>query len=392
MSLLNEYINKNLSAFDLENELIRLLKEYNKASDTYSLLFYTDATKQIPEAAINYDDYFIIHDLLKNCKNKNLDFFLETLGGSGETVLEIVNFLREKFDIVRFIISGQAKSAGTMLTLSGDDILMTETGSLGPIDAQVRIGRFVNSADDYMQWVNEKQEIAKNQGKLNPFDATMVAQVSPGELKGVSDALMFAIEMVEKWLAKYKFKNWTVTESRKIPVTQKMKDEQARRIAIAFTDKTKWRTHARPIKVNDLNNDIGIKVIRVEDDPKISDLVYRIQVVSKLYFTSTSAFKIYATEDNKIFRNATQRTVSTQIPQIKEPDVIEINVDCKKCSTKYRIYAKLKNDPKIDADFISKGFIGFPKDNKLICNCGAMIDLTGIRNDLESKFKKKIII
>lgn len=392
MSLINEYINRKLSAIDLENELISLLKKYNKASNTYSLLFYTDVTKQIPEAAINNDDYFIIHDLLKNCNYKNLDFFLETLGGSGETVLEIVNFLREKFDVVRFIISGQAKSAGTMLTLSGDEILMTETGSLGPIDAQIKIGRFVNSADDYMLWVKEKQAVANEQGKLNPFDATMIAQISPGELKGVSDALDFAIEMVEKWLVKYKFRNWKVTESRKIPVTQEMKKAQALRIAKALTDKTKWRTHARPIKIKDLNDDIGIKVKRIEDDTEISDLVYRIQVVSKLYFSSTSAFKIFATEDYKIFKNATQRTVLPQFPQIKEPDVIEIKVDCKKCGTKNLIYAKFKDDPKIDTDFKSKGSIAFPKDNKLKCNCGDIIDLTGLRNDLESKFRKKIII
>ena len=34
---------------------------------------------------------------------------------------------------------------------------MTETGSLGPIDAQMRIGRSVISAYDYMEWVEEKK-------------------------------------------------------------------------------------------------------------------------------------------------------------------------------------------------------------------------------------------
>lgn len=49
---------------------------------------------------------------------------------------------------------------------------------------QIKIGRGVSSAFDYMEWVDEKQKEAEAKGKLNPFDAIMVAQVSPGELKG----------------------------------------------------------------------------------------------------------------------------------------------------------------------------------------------------------------
>ena len=391
MSLISEYIEKKLGAVDLENEMMSLLKKYNSITKNFSFLFLTDTNKQIPESAINNDDYFIIHDLLKDCEHKNLDIFLETLGGSGEAVLEIVNFLRSKFEEVRFIISGQAKSAGTMLALSGDEILMTETGSLGPIDAQIKIGRFVNSADDYMLWVKEKQKIAKDNKKLNPFDATMVAQISPGELKGVSDSLDFAIEMVEKWLPKYKFKNWMFTETKNTPVTEKKKKNQAHRIAKALTDKSKWKTHGRPIKIKDLT-DIGLKIKRVEDDNLISDIVNRIQIVSKLYFGSSSAYKIFASENFKIFKNATQRTVSQKIPKVNEPDIAEILVDCRKCGKKNKIYIKFKDDPRIDKDFKNKGFIKFPSDNRFKCSCGGIIDLTGIRNEIESKFNKKIII
>ncbi len=68
-----------------------------------------------------------------------------------------------------------------------------------------------------------------------------------------------------------------------------------------------------------------------------------------------------------------------------------IKADCEKCGTKHKIFAKFKNDPKIDIDFKSRGFIAFPKDNILKCSCGDTIDLTGLRNDFESKLMKKII-
>jgi ClpP class serine protease len=69
-----------------------------------------------------------------------IDFYTETPGGSGEAAEEIAKFLRKKFEGVNFVIAGEAKSAGTILVLSGDNIYMTDTGSLGPIDAQVKIG------------------------------------------------------------------------------------------------------------------------------------------------------------------------------------------------------------------------------------------------------------
>lgn len=141
--------------------------------------------KPIPDIPLSIDDYYIIFDMLKEVKSDNLDFYIETPGGSGEAVEEIVRFIRAKFSNIAFVVSGAAKSAGTIMVLSGDEILMTDSGSLGPIDAQVKIGRSTISASDYLEWIKEKREEAEKIGKLNPFDATMAAQISPGELRGV---------------------------------------------------------------------------------------------------------------------------------------------------------------------------------------------------------------
>ena len=146
--------------------------------------------------------------MLSNRKDiKKIDFYIETPGGSGETAEDIVRFLHGNFESVSFVISGEAKSAGTIIVLSGDDILMTKTGSLGPIDAQMKIGRSIISAYDYMEWVDDKREEAEKNSKLNPFDATMVAQITPGELGSVYHALKFAEDLVVEWLINYKFKN-----------------------------------------------------------------------------------------------------------------------------------------------------------------------------------------
>jgi hypothetical protein len=277
------------------------------------------------------------------------------------------------------------------MVLSGDEILMTETGSLGPIDAQMKIGRSIVSAYDYIEWVDKKRKEAKEQGMLNPFDATMVAQITPGELGSVLHALEFAKELVVGWLVKYKFKNWTVTETHKIPVTEEMKQKQAEEIAKELTDHSKWRLHGRSIKIDGLER-IGLKITRADNDPKLAEVIYRIQTVCRLLFDTTSTYKIVATQDNRLFRQATPVTAPLRIPKREMPAVVEIRQKCQKCGEIYRIYAKLISNPRIDIDLKNQGFTPFPKDAKLICKCGFEIDLSGIRNQIEIEAGKKIIV
>ncbi len=392
MSFINEYINRRLSGPELESELLKLISEYNKLRDTYLFVYAAAIGKPIPAVPLEQADFYVIRDLLASKKDlQKVDMYIETPGGSGETAEEIVKFLRNNFDTVSFVVSGEAKSAGTIIVLSGDEILMTETGSLGPIDAQMKIGRSVVSAYDYMEWVEEKRKEAEKQGRLNPFDATMVAQITPGELGSVFHALKFAEDLVVEWLINYKFKNWTVTETHKIPVTEEMKRKRAEEIAKELTNHSKWRLHGRSIKINDLE-EIGLKITRIDDNPKLTEIVYRIQTVCRLLFDTTASFKIFATQDNKIFRQAVPVGTPIRIPEKPTVDIAEIEQKCPKCGETYKIYAKFVLNPKIDVDFKNKGFIPFPKDAKIICKCGFEIDLLGIKNQIEIQTGRKIIV
>ena len=303
VSLMGEYIEKRWSAKDLENELFGLIKKYNAIRKTNLIIYAGAIGKPVPDIALCMDDYYILSDMLREVTSNKLDFYIETPGGSGETAEEIVRCLRSRFDDVTFVVSGQAKSAGTLLVLSGNEIIMTESGSLGPIDAQVQIGRSRVSAYDYVEWVKEKQIEAQKNKKLNPFDATMVAQISPGELSGVEHSLKYAEDLAVDWLTNYKFKNWDFTETRKIPVTEKKKRNTAKKIALALTNHGKWRTHGRSIKIGDLE-EIGLKIIRADDVPGLADIIYRIQTIIRLLFSTTSIYKIFATEKEKIVKQA----------------------------------------------------------------------------------------
>jgi ClpP class serine protease len=197
MSLMSEYINKGFGPIELQEELSKLISQYNTLRETYLLVYAAATDKTIPDIALAQSDFYKIRDLLSSQKgHSKVDVYLETPGGRGETAEEIVIFLHQNFKTVSFVVSGEAKSAGTIIVLGGNEILMTETGSLGPIDAQIKVGRSVVSAYDYIEWVEEKRKEAKEKDTLNPFDAKMIAQITPGELGGALHSMNFAKDLV----------------------------------------------------------------------------------------------------------------------------------------------------------------------------------------------------
>ncbi len=149
-------------------------------------------------------------------------------------------------------------------------------------------------------------------------------------------------------------------------------------------------SHGRSIKIDDLES-IGLKVTKIDNNPKLADVVYRIQTICRLLFETTTSFKIFATQDNKIFRQAVPIGEPIKIPQMQTPDVVEIKQDCPKCGQIHNIYAKFIDNPQVDKDFQKKGFKPFPDNAKITCNCGFEIDLSGIKNQIEIQTKRKII-
>ena len=388
MSLMDEYLSKKMNSIDLENELLELINQYNQMQNTFMLVYAASLSKPIYDAQLNMEDYYNLHDVLNNISSKSLHFYIETPGGRGETAEEIVKFLHSKFKEVSFVISGEAKSAGTIMVLGGDEIYMTDTGSLGPIDAQLQIGRTRISAYDYMEWINQKKDEANINQKLNPLDATMVAQISPGELQLVYHSLKYAEDLVVEWLPKYKFRNWKYTESRHIEVTEDMKKQRALEIANELMNHAKWRSHGRSLKIEDFDI-MQLRINRIDNNPEVAEIVYRIQTIIRLLFNTTNMYKVIATEKVKILKGA--MPIGLKPPTLnRESDVVIVEIKCNKCGDVHKLYAKTKDDKRIDMDFQKRGFKPFPPDDKLKCKCNYEIDLINLRNEIEARLGKKI--
>lgn len=400
-SILNEYLNKRMGMLDLQAELQKLIKDYNTYTKRYLFVYSSDINKGRTggvDISLIQDDFYNIQDILRESTAKKIDFYIETPGGSGEAAEEIAKFLRKKFDEVNFIIAGEAKSAGTILALSGDNIHMTDTGSLGPIDAQVRMGRSTISAHDYKEWVDSKREEADKNGKLNPFDAVMVAQISPGELYGVINSLEFAKDLVKSWLEQYKFKNWKKTRTKGQEVTDMMRKDRANEVAEMLCDHTTWRTHGRSLKIEDLKEVLVIE--RIDDDPKLANIVYRIKTVIRLLLDTSTVYKVFFTDEIQLSKTYTvssgnnmpiAQPFPSKTPHQKQVDVVELNVQCPKCKKRYIVNGILD----ADAQTIQKINLPINKNIKendvLICDsCNFALDLKPIKNQVESQTKRKV--
>ena len=78
-----------------------------------------------------------ILDHKRNNDDDEIDFILNSPGGSSEDAYRIIRTLRTNFEKVNIIIPFWAKSAATLLALGGSRIIMDEFGEFGPLDVQL---------------------------------------------------------------------------------------------------------------------------------------------------------------------------------------------------------------------------------------------------------------
>lgn len=80
---------------------------------------------------------FFVHHLDRIGVTPKISLFLHTMGGDVSSAWRIVNLLRTFCDELEVIIPSKALSAGTLMCLGADRIMMTKQAIIGPIDPSV---------------------------------------------------------------------------------------------------------------------------------------------------------------------------------------------------------------------------------------------------------------
>lgn len=199
-----------------------------------------------------------------NDRKEGIAIIHDTPGGVVEVVERMVTILRHHYKQVVFIIPNRAMSAGTVFALSGDKIYMDYFSCLGPIDPQIeknidgqlRLVPALSYINQYNKFIQNAQE-----NKISSVEfALFKEQFNLAELETFIQAQELTEDLLEKWLAEYKFKDWDKTE--------KEKKQRAKKIAKELNKYKQWHSHSRGINKETLES-LGLKI---NDFSEIKDL------------------------------------------------------------------------------------------------------------------------
>lgn len=278
----------NSAARAKDNVRRRFLKELAEYTGRTTILYASaSGITTAPAGSIVGADFSMIADdipaFMDACHGVdciNLDLILHSPGGRLDAAEAIVAFLRQKFQNIRAIVPQYAMSAATMLACACNEIVMGKHSSLGPTDPQFTLPRpnrpvaSVSAAS-----ILEEFELARKQIQENPRAAGAWApkllEVPPGLLIQCKQAIDRGSITVTQWLQQYMGLD--------LPT--------ATAAGEWLSDTREHRAHGKPIDAN-LALSKGLKIVKLEDDPRLQDLVLSVFHATMLTFETSTCGKI----------------------------------------------------------------------------------------------------
>ncbi|MEA2599961.1 MAG: hypothetical protein QOF89_953 [Acidobacteriota bacterium] len=219
-------------------------------------VFYTNLDH--PDASISPADIVPFQDILFDCdEGCDLDLLLQSPGGEIDSAEKLVYMIRERVRSLRIVVVERAKSAATLMALAADEILMSSTSELGPIDPQVTVfaadGRpLQRPARSFLDGLEQIKRSVASEGDLNPAYYPLLSQLDPALLDFCEKAIRRSEQFAEKWLAKFMLRD---------------DPDLARLIAKRLTDVDQYRSHGMVIDWREAR-DMGLNVSYLStDDP-----------------------------------------------------------------------------------------------------------------------------
>ena len=171
-------------------EIVRQIQKITK----HRLICYVAGNSR--QCIVNRNDTVPFMDLLHHVQQgESLDLLLHTSGGSVDAAEKLMRLVRSRVGEdaeVRIIVPEYAKSAGTVMVLGADCVVMSDTSELGPIDPQMEFADShgnvrLHSVQTYLDAYEEHyQNIAENPdnvaskimlGKIDPDTVTLCKAV-----------------------------------------------------------------------------------------------------------------------------------------------------------------------------------------------------------------------
>lgn len=217
---------------------------------------------------------------------KPLTLMLHTPGGDGNAAQSVVAYLRSKFSEIEVIVPVYAFSAGTMISLASDRIVMGRQSQLGPIDPQMSLNNGVLSARAIVdQFEQAKKDIAGDRTKALLW-GPLLQSIGPALLQEAQNALAYGEQMVKQWLETYMFRGH--------PDPNKL----AAKAAEHFNDASLHKSHGRRIDREEARS-VSIRVEDLEENQELQESVLTAYHLLTLLFEKSPATKVICSNQDR---------------------------------------------------------------------------------------------
>ncbi len=190
--------------------------------------------------------------------DRGLTIVLHTPGGATMAVQTLVEYIRSKFVDVEVIVPAYAMSAGTMMALASDRVVLGNQSQLGPIDPQLGGGQHSARAITEL-FARAREEIMSDTTAAHVW-SPILASHGPSLLQYAQDQLDFSERMVGDWLTRY------MVSGADDPAAE------GQRIASYFNDASNHKSHDKRIGIDEART-VGVTVEKLEDRQELQEAV-----------------------------------------------------------------------------------------------------------------------
>lgn len=304
-------LNYAVAEIDLASEIRKSFREISAARGGRPVACYVANvvnSKIMAPTGIDSSDELPLNELISTAPSTDeIDIILVTPGGSGEQVAKFVEKIRSKYKHVAFLLPNMAMSAGTILAMSGDEIIMSPSSYIGPIDPQFfghKGGLYPAQALlSLIEDIQERGQKALQSGQ-NPrwADLQILRNIDAKEIGNAINASSYSIELVKNYLLNFKFRTWQVHQSSGQPVTQQDKERRADEIATLLCSHARWKSHGRGITREVAWEECRLQIIHTEEIPGLERAVRRFWALMNWIFEQTNIYKVILSSDYGLLR------------------------------------------------------------------------------------------
>lgn len=240
-------------------------------------------------------------------ERRAVDILVVTPGGSAQQVSSFVQKLRPRFESVAFIVPHMCMSAGTILVMSGNEIVMDARGFLGPIDPQVRNreGQWLPAQALFTLVARIQEEGQKALAKGQNPDWSALQLLKLLDAKDLGNAIAatdYAVLLVRQYLEQYKFSSWNKHTSTGQPVKPEERMQRAEWIAKQLSDHSAWKTHSHGIFPDVLSDRLKLQI--TTPDEELTRAIRRFWALAYWLFERARLRKVFISANYCLFKVA----------------------------------------------------------------------------------------